>query len=291
MPIVTRWIAVSCIAIHIGDILVGGILMEANCLLPRSALVNFQVTRFITYAFLHANVLHLVMNLISFIFIGRNMEKTIGSTKFGLLILQFALMNAVIYCFFSVFLAVGLGQAEWLWDTCLVGLSGVIFTLIVIFLYKFSTSESLRLFNFPVPNTLAPWILLIIASFLPKSSLLGHIVGLALGFAYVGNFLDPFMLPMNVMKKIELLPVFRNVGQYQGFQPLPDNSLPTIVPILSRRMPESTIPPPAPASSAHIRTNSGSNRFTQNSTGMLSPSKTSESTLPAILVETKEPAV
>jgi len=46
-----------------------------------------EVWRFITFAFLHANFVHIVVNLFSQIIIGSYMEHAIGSLKIGFLYL------------------------------------------------------------------------------------------------------------------------------------------------------------------------------------------------------------
>jgi membrane associated rhomboid family serine protease len=58
-----------------------------------------QVWRFITYAFLHANFVHVVVNIFSQIIIGSFIEATIGSLKTSILYLltAYVFINFIMY--------------------------------------------------------------------------------------------------------------------------------------------------------------------------------------------------
>ncbi|MGH8861949.1 MAG: rhomboid family intramembrane serine protease [Jatrophihabitantaceae bacterium] len=87
-------------------------------LLPYFVGRNHEYFRLLTAAFLHANLLHIAVNMLSLVFVGPYLEHAIGRWRFGLLYLVSALGgSAAVYAFGSPLVAV-------------VGASGALFGLL-----------------------------------------------------------------------------------------------------------------------------------------------------------------
>lgn len=133
--------------------------------------------------FAHADLLHLLLNLMAFVPLGNALERTIGSVQ---------MLHLVLLCGITAGLLHG-GLAE-LTDAafrtassaheCIVGISGVIFALLVIYLLWTDPHERLSLFGLvAIPARLYPWALLIVFQLLlPSVSFLGHLSGLLVGY-------------------------------------------------------------------------------------------------------------
>jgi membrane associated rhomboid family serine protease len=172
-------------------------------------------------------VLHLLFNLISFLSIARRMERDMGSTRFGCV--MFLLSNMVAFVYLTIaFLSRYIFYQSSLFESCVVGFSGVLFALVVVFVYQFSVSEAVMLAGvIPVPSTAYPWLLLFIFQFLPNVSFVCHLSGLLVGFAFVHGLLRPLHLSTSAINRIEHVIFIRALSQYNGFVPNTESRLPT----------------------------------------------------------------
>ena len=123
--IVTKVIMFICFAMYIATLLVNNnfnvalILLGAN---NRSLVLGGQVWRLLTSAFLHGNILHLLVNMYSLWIIGSQVETYIGKWKFLVIYLLSAIMGSL---FSIVFYA----------NSISIGASGALFGLMGSLLY------------------------------------------------------------------------------------------------------------------------------------------------------------
>ena len=123
--IVTKIIMLICFAMYIATLLVNNnfnvalILLGAN---NRSLVLGGQVWRLLTSAFLHGNILHLLVNMYSLWIIGSQVETYIGKWKFLVIYLLSAIMGSL---FSIVFYA----------NSISIGASGALFGLMGALLY------------------------------------------------------------------------------------------------------------------------------------------------------------
>ncbi len=123
--IVTKVIMFICFAMYIATLLVNNnfnvalILLGAN---NRSLVLGGQVWRLLTSAFLHGNILHLLVNMYSLWIIGSQVETYIGKWKFLVIYLLSAIMGSL---FSIVFYA----------NSISIGASGALFGLMGALLY------------------------------------------------------------------------------------------------------------------------------------------------------------
>jgi len=142
--------------------------------LPADGQLHGEYWRFITYAFLHLNWTHIIANLALLWWVGRIVERRVGTGRFALIYLVSILLSGATILFKYV-MAPSEGAA--------LGASGGVFGLLgaaLVFVYRhdmaaFGQDSGLR-------NGL--WICLAIGlaiSFLPGVSIAGHIGGLIAG--------------------------------------------------------------------------------------------------------------
>lgn len=204
------------------------------------------VHRILTYAIAHSTFIHILFNLISFLSIARRMERDLGSTRFGCTIVL--LSNTVAFLYITLALLGRMIFRDWSsFDSCVVGFSGVLFALLVIYVYKFAVTENILLAGFiPVPSTAYPWILLFIFHFLPDTSFLCHACGIITGFAYVHGLMNPFQLSTERVHALERMVFIKPFHKYDGFVSCSETRLPVTAPTI----PPTTPTPAAPSSSA-----------------------------------------
>ena len=74
---------------------------------------------------------------------------------------------------------------------------------------------------FPIPNTIAPWAALLLFQLIPHVSFLGHLSGMATGYAFVGGCMHRLMFTAKRIKtlraKCTLLILFIRWGGSDGF--------------------------------------------------------------------------
>lgn len=147
--------------------------------LPNNGQLNGEYWRVITYSFLHLNWQHIIMNMALFLWVGRIVERRLGTARFALIYGVSVLLSGLAILIKDI-LAPSQGSS--------VGASGGIFGLLaasLVLVYRkdmadFSQDRGLRL------GLWACFLIGIGISFLPGVSLAGHlgglIAGLVLGF-------------------------------------------------------------------------------------------------------------
>eukprot|EP00887_Chlorella_sp_A99_P005875 scaffold1.g5875.t1 len=171
-------------AIYALSLLVGFDDLGAVCLNPVPVFYRLQLYRLATSAIFHAGILHLAMNMLAFVPIAASLER-----------LPFDFMRQ-----------------------CAVGLSGVIFGLVVIDAQS-SGAVGRSIFGlFSVPARAYPWVLLVVWQLLvPASSFLGHLCGVLMGQLYVWGHLRWAVPSAGTVARLERSPLFAPCYLRQGF--------------------------------------------------------------------------
>ena len=161
------------------------------CLSPALVLRDLDLFRLVGSAFVHAGDMHLYYNMSSLLWKGVQIELAAGSAAFvamcaTLLVLSHGLVVAVGYVLGPL-----TGAMPEAFTNCSVGFSGVLFALKVV-LNDGSPTHS-YVMGMSVPTKYAAWAELVIASMInPRASFLGHLCGIAAGYAWtrggVGRF-------------------------------------------------------------------------------------------------------
>mmetsp|Transcript_17641 Transcript_17641/g.29642 ORF Transcript_17641/g.29642 Transcript_17641/m.29642 type:complete len:237 (-) Transcript_17641:854-1564(-) len=191
LPLVTRYVFTTCVSVQVIAVLVGFDAFGRVCMSPFYFARNFQVYRALTSVVFHGGILHIAFNMLAFVPLGSSLERAIGSIHYFYTILIFCLFAACLHALagYAVALNPLLPQPSELYR-CSIGLSGVIFGLIVVDT-SMSGLESRSIFGlFMVPAKYYPWALLVLFQLLmPNVSFLGHLSGLLAGLAYVHGML------------------------------------------------------------------------------------------------------
>ena len=175
-PIVTLSIMAICVVVFIGQLLIASKYdSDINSMIVFGAyyrnyvVILEQYWRFITYGFVHGDILHLFMNMYALLNLGTMLENIVGRVKFSLVI---------------VFSIIGGGLLAHLANSeIVVGLSGGLYGLIgllCVIAYKANWLSN--------PNIRASFMRMIfinlLISFMPSVSMAGHIGGLVIGLLF-----------------------------------------------------------------------------------------------------------
>ena len=125
----------------------------------------------VTSMFIHANVWHILANMITLYFFGSYLNRLLGTTKFLIVYFAGGIMGSILYLLLPPSPTI-----------IAIGASGAIFalggTLAVM-------RPKLRVIVFPIPAPLPLWIaimgIFVVFSFLPNIAWQGHLGGLAFG--------------------------------------------------------------------------------------------------------------
>lgn len=155
------------------------------CLNPRAVLAG-QRHRLLLSSLVHSSDVHVLYNLMSFLYKGVALEAVLGSEVFFALIVFLSFTAHAIYVAVAV-LAQFFGITSGLMDRCVVGFSGVLFGLkVVLNSDRRYGDRADRIFGFNIPGGSAPWSeLLFIQMVSPNVSFLGHLSGILAGLIYV----------------------------------------------------------------------------------------------------------
>ena len=162
------------------------------CFKVDSIMRQYEVWRIVTCMFLHGGGLHILFNLLAFVSLGRSLECRFGTaTMFSLSVvlrlisaaMELAAASAVRSLPATIPALDHFLARSFPYSACAIGLSGLIFTYIVIDVHMNDAVRSI--FGFcSVPAKTYPWLLLVILQLLmPGLSLSGHLFGLLSGYA------------------------------------------------------------------------------------------------------------
>ncbi len=148
-----------------------------------------------TYMFAHANLTHLLVNMIGLYFFGVPVERTLGSYEFLMYYLGSGLFAGI--ASYAIYALSGA------WNTMLLGASGAIFALLLAFAVLYPKA---KVYLYGIIPIRAPIMVIgytaieIISSFVGAASSVAHLTHLAGFIAGVGYF--PLRLGVNPMKRL-----------------------------------------------------------------------------------------
>jgi len=181
---------VACFAMFIvqqtADQFMGADLLGSLGLVPSSFVFDFKIWQIFTYAFLHADVMHLFLNLLMLAFIGGELEATWGTRRFLGYYFLCSVGAGIFYLLLQVFVTRGSGL-----HTPMVGASGAIYGLLMAYGLIFGERVLLFMMLFPMKAKHFVWILagveFMSAVFSGHGGLanIAHLGGMAVGFGYL----------------------------------------------------------------------------------------------------------
>ena len=185
-------IMIACFAMfvvqHTADQFFGANVLGWLALVPSAFVLDHRFWQVVTYAFLHADVMHLFLNLMMLLFIGSELEALWGTVRF----LRFYFFCSISAGFIYLLLQLIIG-GETL-HVPMVGASGAIYGLLVAYGILFAERTLLFMMLFPMRAKHFVWILAAIefmsTVFSSRTGVAGvaHLGGMGAGFLYLwGN--------------------------------------------------------------------------------------------------------
>jgi membrane associated rhomboid family serine protease len=169
---------------------------------PKLIIERGQVWRLITGTYLHGGVLHLLMNMMSFSFLGISLESAIGTLSYFYHIIVFGIISGLVHVLIAYFMWLG-GDSSEVYGHA-VGFSGVLFALIVIDIDLSGGDQRSVLGLFLVPCWAYPWVMLMLMSLLmPNVSFFGHLAGMVTGYLYKFKILSIIAPSTQTLASIE----------------------------------------------------------------------------------------
>jgi membrane associated rhomboid family serine protease len=188
------------IGVNVGVFLLQAVipgLIEWFGLLPASVIGELRLWQLATYMFLHANVLHLLFNMLAIWMFGTELERIWGTREF----LKFYFVTGVGAALLTVvFSLLPFGFSQSLYHAIVIGASGAIYGLLLAFALYYPDRPILLALLFPIP---AKYFVMIIGAIAFYSSLgatggvasATHLGGLVIGYLYLRGLrlrLSPF---------------------------------------------------------------------------------------------------
>lgn len=157
-----------------------------SILSPMLVLEDNEYGRLIVSNISHASPLHLLINMLSFYNLGMYFENVLGTKKFLMLIIYFALASSIIHVFIALALS-HLFNYSYFYYSGSLGFSNVIFGLR--YLYYLNTNQPRLIYGFLVKAKYVVWIeLLLISLLMSNSSFIGHLSGILSGIILVNKY-------------------------------------------------------------------------------------------------------
>eukprot|EP00245_Coleochaete_scutata_P001611 TRINITY_DN1198_c0_g1_i1.p1 TRINITY_DN1198_c0_g1~~TRINITY_DN1198_c0_g1_i1.p1 ORF type:complete len:424 (-),score=31.25 TRINITY_DN1198_c0_g1_i1:888-2159(-) len=219
LPIVTAAVFALCVVVYVVGVLIGYDDFISVCMSPLLVIKKFEVYRPFTSVIFHGGLLHICFNMLAYVPMGSALERLLGSVRSAHLLLLIALTNAIIHILVAYVLSYLPFQAvNGLMRECSIGLSGVLFSLIVIET-RVSGTHSRSIFGlFSVPAKWYPWALMLLFQLLmPNVSLLGHLSGIVSGTLYSQGVFNVFLPSNAVCSSIESSRVLAPLVRQSGF--------------------------------------------------------------------------
>jgi membrane associated rhomboid family serine protease len=112
VPTVTRYILITCVSIFLLSLLLGGTRSFAISfgMIP-SAIAQGEWWRLLTSTLLHGSILHLLFNMYALYWLGPQLERILGHSRFAALYVLSALGGSVASYWFSDLLTVSVGAS------------------------------------------------------------------------------------------------------------------------------------------------------------------------------------
>ncbi len=157
------------------------------------------VWRLFTAPLFHAGLLHVAMNLSAWVPLGSSLERLVGSVQFAWLTLLFAVLGGLLHA-----LAGTTAEGSGVRSSCTVGLSGVIFSLVVVDAHLTPVASRTLFGVVSVPTRWYPLALLaLLQLLLPDASMLGHLAGVLVGYAFIWGYLNWAVLSGTTVNTLE----------------------------------------------------------------------------------------
>lgn len=171
---------------NVVDQFLGGNLLGIFALTPSSFVLHGYLWQIVTYAFFHADVLHILLNLLMLVFIGGELEASWGTRRFTVYYFFCAIFSGLCYLLIQLLFPAGGGL-----NTPMVGSSGAIYGLLIAYGILFGERVMLFMMLFPMKAKQFVWILAAVefftAVFSRKSGLssVAHLGGMLGGFLFL----------------------------------------------------------------------------------------------------------
>ncbi|KAK9868453.1 hypothetical protein WJX84_008327 [Apatococcus fuscideae] len=162
IPLLTRSLLVLCVGLYLVQLLTGQDDLSFVCLAPAATVTQLQVWRIITSPLFHVGLLHVAFNMMAFVPCGSGLERLLGTLLLAHHVVLVMLLGGALYIGASWILAVL--PIQLFRDPllgCGVGLSGVVFGLIVLDTHHSGVSQRSIFGLFNVPARVYPWALLV----------------------------------------------------------------------------------------------------------------------------------
>ena len=188
-PLATTAVTFYTVVVFALTMLSNGSLIMLTCYSPRAVLLDpmRQMYRVFTSVWVHGNFPHVFLNLLAFVPMATSLEKSVGTIQFTWLFMVFVIVGAVTHALLAMTLELFVGAAVY----CSIGMSGVIFALIVC---ETSVNDVGRRSIFGLFEVSSAWypivLLCVIQVLMPGVSFVGHAAGLLSGYAYVKGYLN-----------------------------------------------------------------------------------------------------
>jgi len=183
-PLGTMAVTIANVVVFALTVLSNGSLVLANCYSPRVVLEAplWNAYRIVTSVFTHGSFPHVLLNLLAFVPMASSLERSIGTVQFTHLFAVIVFCMAAVHAALAMVLEVLVGGPVF----CAIGMSGVVFALIVCETNVNNVGGRSIFGLFEVSSAWYPIVLLcFIQLVMPGVSFIGHSAGLITGYAYV----------------------------------------------------------------------------------------------------------
>ena len=194
---VTTWLIIVCVFVYMFDPFVNGIMRDWLHMSTRHAVWGVQYWRFIGFQFLHADLQHLIFNMIGLYFFGPLVERYLGGKRFLAFYLLCGIFGAVLYLILNLggyivgreipFLLVNDPASQ------LIGASAGVFGILIAGAFLAPTARVLVFFVFPMKLATMAYLLVaysVITMFIHGSNAGGetaHLGGALAGWYFIRN--------------------------------------------------------------------------------------------------------
>ncbi|MHC4123057.1 MAG: rhomboid family intramembrane serine protease [Planctomycetota bacterium] len=154
-PMVKKLLIINVAVFFVGRLGAESFLLEWFAVYPKTLLTSLQLWRYISYQFLHGDILHILFNMLGLYFLGPTLEKHWGGKRFLWFYLGCGMAGGLFYPLLTTigFLSVG----------PMIGASGAVLGMLAACAILFP-HFIVFIFLFPVPIRVAAIILILIAS-------------------------------------------------------------------------------------------------------------------------------
>jgi membrane associated rhomboid family serine protease len=163
-----------------------------------------ELWRFLSYAFIHVNFMHILVNMLMFWMFAPDVCKTLGERNFTALYLVSGVFAAVFSLPFYTFGIMGSNPY-----VPIIGASGALFGVMTAYAYLFPNRVILMFFIIPMKIKYAIWLFIAIGLFMaPSGDGIAH-------YTHLGGILSGFLFMLAWSKK----PVFKHQARQETYKP------------------------------------------------------------------------